>query len=166
MAIKKRVNKKKPASKVELSSLSDDVRQDLTLWSEAMLHHIKDIFPSYEDYKTFKLMALAEFQDMTKSRNPSLRRVIPERVKVTFTQKVKAIQVYFPRYTGFIVIEHPAGKLTIKQRSIIRHKYNILYGPLVKVNEDVMGDAWAIKMKILGKRKNPSRKTKDRRGKR
>ncbi len=150
----KNTAKKKKIGKKAHESISEHIKGDLTIWSEAMINNLKDIFKSYEDFKAYKLMALSEFQDMSKSKSSSLKNVIPERVKVVFTRKVSAVQVYFPRYTGEIIVEHPSKKLTLKQKTVLRHRLNILYGPLVKVNEDVIADAWAIKMKVLGKSKN------------
>ena len=154
MATRKKAVRTKSNSTKKSESAGGGIRQDVTLWPEAMLKSLKDVFSSYEDYRYFKLMALADFQKMTTGpQHTSLKKVIPERIRIIFTRKTKAVQIYFPRYTGVIIVEHPAEKLTNKQKILIRHKCNILYGPLVKINEDIMADAWAIKMKILKRRK-------------
>ena len=154
MRSKKAAKKKPKINKKEISALiSKNVRGDLSICPETMLNGLKNIFKNYQDFKDYKLMALSEFQDLSNNKHASLKKIIPERVKVVFSSKVNSVQVYFPRYTGEVIIEHPSNKLTLKQKADLRHKLNIIYGPLIKVNEDVIADAWAIKMKVLGKKK-------------
>ena len=155
MRSKNTAKKKTKRNKKEISTfISKNDKSGLSIWPEAMLDGLKGIFKSYQDFKAYKLMALSEFQDLSNSKHASLKKIVPERVKVVFTSKVSFIQVYFPRYTGEVVIEHPSGKLTPKQKTDLRHKLNIIYGPLVKLNEDILADSWAIKMKALGKKKS------------
>lgn len=115
-------------------------------------YQIEEMFEDYEEYRTYLLRALATFQDMKKSRNPSFRALVPEYLEIDFAN-IKAPRLFYPRYKGIIVVQFPEANLSPKQKGVIRSQKLIEFAALVKINEVAMGEQFAMRMKLLEKEK-------------
>lgn len=115
-------------------------------------YQIEEIFENYEEYRVYLVKALATFQDMKKSRNPSFRALVPEYLEIDFAN-IKAPRLFFPRYKGVIVVQFPEAKLSPKQKGVIRSQKLIEFAALVKINEVAMGDQFAMRMKFFDRTK-------------
>lgn len=139
--------------------MTEDVENE----SPYRIYQIEDIFESFQEYQHYFLKALSLFQDMKKSRNPSIRLLVPEYLEIDFAP-IKSPRLYFPRYKGIIVVQLPEGNLSPKQRGIIRSRKLIEYSPIVKINEHYQGDQFAMRMKVLSPERG-SRRAKYENGK-
>jgi hypothetical protein len=119
-------------------------------------YQIEEIFESYEEYKLYLLKALATFQDMKKSRNPSLRAVVPEYLEIDFAN-IKSPRLYYPRYKGTIVVQFPEANLSPKQKGVIRSQKLLEFAAVVKINEVAVGEQFAMRMKLLEPEKSGRR---------
>lgn len=117
---------------------------------------IEEIFESYEEYRLYLLKALATFQDMKKSRNPSLRAFVPEYLEIDFAN-IKSPRLYYPRYKGTIVVQFPEAKLSPKQKGVVRSQKLLEFAALVKINEVTVGEQFAMRMKLLEPEKGKRR---------
>ncbi len=116
------------------------------------IYQIEDVFESFQEYQRYFMKALALFQDMKKSRNPSMKMIVPEYLEIEFAP-IKAPRLYFPRCKGVIVVQLPEAGLSPKQKGVVRPKKLMEYSPLVKINEHYQGDQFAMRMKILSPEK-------------
>ncbi|MGZ3745077.1 MAG: hypothetical protein ACXVBQ_14540 [Pseudobdellovibrionaceae bacterium] len=111
-------------------------------------YQIEEIFESYEEYRLYLLKALATFQDMKKSRNPTLSAFVPEYLEIDFAN-IKSPRLYYPRYKGTIVVQFPEANLSPRQKGVIRSQKLIEFAALVKINEVAVGEQFAMRMKLL-----------------
>lgn len=116
-------------------------------------YQIEDIFESFQEYQHYLLKALATFQDMKKSRNPSFKAFVPEYLEIEFAS-IKSPRLYYPRYKSTIVVQLPEAGLSPKQKGTVRAEKLMEYSPLVKIKEVYMGDEFAMRIKILSPEKS------------
>lgn len=117
---------------------------------------IEEIFEDFSEYTHYLVKALATFQDMKRSRNPSMRAFVPEYLEIDFAN-IKSPRLYFPRYKGSVVVQLPEGSLSPRQRGAVRTQKLIEYSSLVKINEVSVGEQFAMRMKLLSPEKRPRR---------
>lgn len=125
-------------------------------------YQIEEIFESYDEYRVYLLKALATFQDMKKSRNPSLRAFVPEYLEIDFAN-IKSPRLYYPRYKGTIVVQFPEANLSPKQKGVIRSQKLVEFAALVKINEVSVGEQFAMRMKLLEPEAKRRQRTKSKR---
>lgn len=125
--------------------------------ASSLIHRylVEEIFENYQEYAHYLVKALATFQDMKRSRNPSMRAIVPEYLEIDFAN-IKSPRLFFPRYKGTIVVQLPEGNLSPKQRGVVRARKLIEFSPLIKINEVSVGEQFAMRMKLL----SPDKRTR------
>lgn len=110
---------------------------------------LEDVFDDFAEYQRYLCKALALFREQDRRRNPTLQKYVPEYLEVHFNKAIRAPRLYFPRYTGILVVELPDSDFPPKRKAALRERALGRYAGVVKINELAVGDEFAMRLKLM-----------------
>ena len=114
-------------------------------------YYIEEIFADFAEYQKYLVKALSLLKDQKKARNPTLEKLVPERLEIHFDKSIKAPRYYIPRFTGIIVLELPDKGYSPKKKAFMRQFRLDSHIGAIKINEISCAEQIAMRMKVMGK---------------
>ena len=112
-------------------------------------YFLEEIFGDFEEYQQYLTKALSLFREQDKRRNPTLQKYVPEYLEIQFNKTIKSPRLYFPRYTGTVIVELPDNNIAPKKKAFIRSRSLERYAGIIKINEIACADEFAMRLKVM-----------------